>query len=161
MANANTYWEKSRKHQDIMDKMIPLVPAYGECTEGSLLELYRVMQGAYYDMYNNGLGNVEVRVPPLISELAKLRDKGVIAQASTEVQDAVGELTSFYKEYMQAEASAGWMTDEDDGDEYWEDDYPCPAGLKGAFEVLMDFVLELCRDCEDVEAPFQGRAKAA
>lgn len=161
MANENTYWEHNGKHQDVMEKMMPLVPAYGECAEGSLLELYRVMQGAYYDLFNNGLGNVEVRVPPLVSELARLRDKGVLAQASTTVQDAVLELNSFYKEYMQAEASAGWVENADDGDEYWEDDYPCPGGLKGAFEVLMDFVLELCRECDDVEAAFKGAVKAA
>lgn len=161
MVKETTYWNHNGKHQDVAERMNPLVPRQGECTEGSLLELFRVASNAYYDLYNNGMGNAEVRLPSLIDEIGGLREKGVITQASEAVQSAIEEIITFHNEYMDAEATAGWVGDEDDEDEYWEEDYPDSGCLHEPFEVFMDFVLELCRDCDDVEAPFSGVLKAA
>jgi hypothetical protein len=56
----HTYWERRGRHQWMVDALNALVPPSGSVTNKSrnrALETFRIASNAYYDLYNNGLGN--------------------------------------------------------------------------------------------------------
>lgn len=60
MPYENTYWSENGKHQDLLDPLYDLIPAEGEVDKphaNPALERFRKASNAYYDLYNNGLGN--------------------------------------------------------------------------------------------------------
>lgn len=59
-APTHTYWERRGRHQWMVDALNALVPPSGSVANKSrnrALETYRIASNAYYDLYNNGLGN--------------------------------------------------------------------------------------------------------
>ena len=56
----HTYWEHRGRHQWMVDALNALVPPSGSVANKSrnrALETFRIASNAYYDLYNNGLGN--------------------------------------------------------------------------------------------------------
>lgn len=51
------YWMKKGKHQDRFNTLTKLVPQEGH-SEDQFIELIRVTQNVYYDLYNNGGCNI-------------------------------------------------------------------------------------------------------
>lgn len=158
-----TYWAHNGKLQVVADAMSQMIPTQGECTKGSLLELFRLAVNTYQDLYNNGMGNAEVRLPHFIDALGELKALGYVEQASDEVQSAIEQVTGFYEEYVDAEATNGCVTDEDEDldDAYFGDNYPSSRGLYKPMEVLMDYILFLCSNGTEVFNPLAALNKAA
>jgi hypothetical protein len=59
-----TYWNHTGKYQELSDRLQELVPAVGRCNT-SELELFRLVNNIYYDLYNNGLCNAENKLEAL------------------------------------------------------------------------------------------------
>lgn len=55
-----TYWNKKGKHQDLYKQVEGLVPDVGEADDPNI-ELLRCASNVYYDAYNNGGCNFDVR----------------------------------------------------------------------------------------------------
>lgn len=159
--HANTYWNENGKYQAAADAMGKLVPRQGDCTKGSLLELFRLAANAYYDLFNNGLGNAQVRLPELIDALADLERRGYFEKASSDFRMAVVDIQNFNTEFLEAEEGSGWDGDEEE-DEYCEGSaYPATGVMYGALETLLDFILELYGQGVDVHDPLPQAEKAA
>jgi hypothetical protein len=55
-----TLWEGTSELKPIVDKLNLLIPEEGSVLnkeQNKHLELFRIAQNCYYDLYNNGLGN--------------------------------------------------------------------------------------------------------
>jgi len=68
----NIYWNRKGLFQSTVSDIQDLVPSQGE-SDKPLIEIFRLLQNAYYDLYNNGGGN-EIRweFVPKIQELLKI-----------------------------------------------------------------------------------------
>lgn len=68
-----SYWEGKGKYQEEIKLLRSLIPSRGKCDNPSL-EVFCVVQGAYYDAYNNGACNpsrwedLERIVPHLLTQ---------------------------------------------------------------------------------------------
>ncbi len=59
-AMEKSYWGSNGKHQDLHDKLRPLIPNSGSVENPNVnkaLEKFRKASNCYYDLYNNGLCN--------------------------------------------------------------------------------------------------------
>jgi len=56
MDESNTYWNHNGKQQALADRLEERVPTAGEACEK--VELFRLIANVYYDVYNNGGGNL-------------------------------------------------------------------------------------------------------
>ena len=54
----NSYWNDKGEYKEKSKQLRTLVPEIGE-SQNPKIELYRVFQNVYYDLYNNGLCNKE------------------------------------------------------------------------------------------------------
>ena len=71
----NTYWNNKGKHQIESGVLEDLVPATGKA-EGDI-EIFRCITNIYYDIYNNGGGNLGVRSDELKSVKSHLEAQGI------------------------------------------------------------------------------------
>lgn len=161
MTANNTYWAHNGKFQVVADTLGDLTPTSGEATKGSLLDLFRLASNAYHDLYNNGLMNAEIRLPALIDALGDLKLKGYVSRASEATQVAIEEIIDFHNEYMDAEATAGYIGDDEEEEEEMESSYPDNDAMYEALELLVDYLCELCHNGQEVFNPMPAVAKAA
>lgn len=76
----NSYWGNNGKYQDELDKLESLKPDYG-MTENKYMNLLITISSIYYDVYNNGGGNlrdcypdrIEKYLVPFATELKTIR----------------------------------------------------------------------------------------
>ena len=59
----NTYWTGKGVFEKLKNKLGKLIPDSGEAATDKL-NLYRTMANLYYDLYNNGLCNKDIKLPP-------------------------------------------------------------------------------------------------
>lgn len=71
----NTYWNSKGNYQIESEVLQDLVPAKGEA-EGDT-EIFRCITNIYYDIYNNGGGNLGVRSDELKSVKSHLESQGI------------------------------------------------------------------------------------
>lgn len=154
-----TYWGHNGKHQEASVRLGKMVPTSGSMTENSPIEFFRIISNSYYDLYNNGAGNTEVRGEELQDMLQTLSIKRVLSD-DPKVVKALKEARDFVNAYLDAyEAGGEWVGDEDeDGDDEWmEPDYPSVEPLYEAYEVLTDAIIELCLSVDDPSQPVTER----
>lgn len=161
MSTENTYWSENGKHQITADILSDMMPAVGDVTTGSLLQLFILTGRAYRDLYNNGLMNQESVLPPLVDALGDFRRKGYVDQAPDAVQSEIEEIVDFYQEYQDAEAEAQYSDEVDEDGDRLEPDYPSSAPLYEALEVLLDHICEMYQNGPDVFEPLPAARKAA
>jgi hypothetical protein len=58
----NTYWNNNGLYQKDYEALMRLIP-YREEAETNELNLLRTFNNLYYDLYNNGLGNKDIKIP--------------------------------------------------------------------------------------------------
>ena len=54
----NTYWNEEGKYQAEADRINDLMPSWGK-TENKYMNLFLIASNIYYDIYNNGGGNIK------------------------------------------------------------------------------------------------------
>lgn len=157
VSTENTYWSHQGKYQKESEHLDTLIPASGEMTKGSPIECLRVMNNMYYDLYNNGAGNTDVRGEEFEEMLMFLKDGGFLPD-SKGVSQALDECLEFVREYMEASDNPGEWVEMEDGDEEWEEpEYPCSGNLYEPYEVLVSAIIELCMAVEDPTQPVTER----
>lgn len=56
MKKYKTYWDNNGKYNDLVKEIDKKVPDEGASND-NVVEIFRLLQNAYYDLYNNGGGN--------------------------------------------------------------------------------------------------------
>jgi len=59
------YWSSRGRYQSLADKLAELIPVMGEIENAEQrpeLELFRLAQNCYYDIFNNGVCNYEEEI---------------------------------------------------------------------------------------------------
>jgi len=79
-----TYWNSTGKYQELSDRLQKLVPVVGRCNT-SELELFRLVNNIYYDLYNNGLCNAENKLESL-QPVMRWYKQDLLANGMTEEQ---------------------------------------------------------------------------
>jgi len=160
-----TYWSNNGKFQKESESLDALIPSKGEMAKGSPIECLRVLNNSYYDLYNNGAGNTEIRGPEFLDMLKMLQRNNYLPDRP-EVRSAVNECVEFVNEYMEVHENGGprddwgWSGDEDDEEEYQEEVcYPSHHGLYDAYEVLADAIIEMNMAVKDPTVPLRDRPK--
>lgn len=149
-----SYWKNNGRHEEASNNLQALVPAQGEAKKGSPLELFRVAGNAYYDLWNNGMGNAPQRLAPLLETLKAYRSKGILATedaAETALWKDVAALERFYEEFLEAEAFDPLDLEEDDV--YDNPGYPNHERLYFPMERLMDAVIRYASSTQNPETP--------
>lgn len=142
----HTYWNHNGRHQQAADALDEHVPARGEATANSPIELFRVASNAYHDLYNNGLGNAEIRLPPFLAEIQRVIAKGLLPGHDTPaIKDAVKDVADLLADYQE--------TVDEDEDDYEESPYPDAGHLDEPMEILMDAVIQYASQAEDPTKP--------
>lgn len=139
-----TYWGGSGMHQVQAERMSELLNPFlleGKKPEtGSLLDLYEKTQAVYYDLYNSGMANGHLSLPPLADLLNRLKDAAPALGFKLPVRESINAVLGFHDQFMEAEA-LGDQTDVDLNTLEWPDN----EAIKGSLEVLLNFVFELAR----------------
>lgn len=70
----NTYWCNNGKYQKVADEIGKYVPRQNN-SDIPIIEIFRVVANAYYDLYNNGGGNAcRWEFVPIVKEQLKIID---------------------------------------------------------------------------------------
>lgn len=144
-----SYWNHNGRHEEASKNLQALVPAKGEATLGSPIELFRLAANCYYDLYNNGMCNAPQRLTPLIEALENYRSKGILATQDDEekaLAEDIAILERFHDETMEAEAAD---PDGDDDDVF----FPSHHHLYHPMERLLDAVIRYASSANNPEAP--------
>lgn len=149
-----SYWNHNGRYQEAASNLQALVPAEGEATKDSPLELFLVARGAFHDLHNNGMANAAQRLAPLLETLKAYRSKGILATedaAETALWKDVAALERFYEEFLEAEAFD--PLDLEEGDVYDNPGYPNHERLYFPMERLMDAVIDYASGARDPQSP--------
>jgi hypothetical protein len=138
----NSYWSNNGKHQADLDRLQALVPARGEAVACSPVEFIRLAVNAYYDLYNNGFINAEIKLTPLVEAFPLMQSVGALSSEGDDAK-AVDAMEEYLSEYMDAENGPahwgdGFDESEDDEDCEMPIDYPNDSAAEWPMEHLMD-----------------------
>ena len=128
-----TYWDNTGKYQDVLGSAFDDVPLNGKASSVEA-ELLRAVNSIYYDLYNNGLANVESKLPPLRNAMRSLHTQLVESGLTQEQYDMIW----FCWEPLETEPGQDRDLDEPDG--YfpeWDGSW-FTERLELAFEALAD-----------------------
>lgn len=137
-----SYWNNTGRHQKLYNSLHKLIPASGSVEDNEELELVRVVSNIYYDLYNNGLCNIETRLPE-VRGMMDLFKKVLIEKMGVEQFDLV------YRCWVLIE-SWDYSSSEWDSDGYfpeWDNETGWfSERLMLAFETLLDAAIEICAE---------------
>lgn len=69
-----TYWNYNGKYQEAYNELSPLIPIQN-LTNHDYMNLIITFGNLYYDLYNNGLMNKDIRLPDVMPYLEKFREE--------------------------------------------------------------------------------------
>lgn len=105
-----TYWTNNGKHQELLCYTYDDVPLLG-VAQTAEVELLRTVNNIYYDLYNNGLANVESKLPPLRDAMRSLHTQLIANGLTREQYDMIW----FCWEPLETEPGKDRDIDEPDG----------------------------------------------
>lgn len=143
----HTYWNYNGRHQQAAEALNEHPLAQSEATANSPIELFRVASNVYQDLYNDGLGNAEILLPPFLAEIQRVIAKGLLPGHDTPaIKEAVKDVADLLDDYQQT-------VDEDEEDGYEASPYPDAGHLDEPMEILMDAIIEYASQAEDPTQP--------
>lgn len=154
-AEKGIYWDHEGMHQSYVETINSYIPSKGS-VEDTFLELFRTASNVYYDLYNNGLGNAQIKLPPFLDHLENiLRSQKHIFDDIDDMDAFKGNvrvIEEFWNDYKKAEDEGRYMYCEDSEDEeYIEGLYPEPSTCEEPMEHIMDSIILICAKQLDLE----------
>lgn len=143
-----SYWGETGRYQLVYNGLHKLIPASGSVEDNDELELLRVVSNLYYDLYNNGLCNVEIRLP----EAKEMMDifRGLLVQKM-----GAEQFNLVYRCWVAREKGFYFHEEDDFDDGYFPEwDYSTnwfSERLLLAFESLLDAAIEICAAGQAIE----------
>lgn len=151
-----SYWGETGRYQLVYNGLHKLIPASGSVKDNDELELLRVVSNLYYDLYNNGLCNAEIRLPD-VKEMMDIFRELLIQKMGSEQFGLVYECWVQYKstscghwdnnkwDFVDDTDSSGYFPEWDSSTGWFSE------RLMLAFEKLLDAAVEICVAAQERE----------
>lgn len=142
------YWNHEGKHQSYVEALNSYTPSEDK-VEDTTLELFRVASNLYYDLYNNGLVNALITVPPFLDHLEDmfLSQEDILNEIEDmdHFKNSVRDIEEFLNDYQKAEHESRYVYCEDSEDEeYIEGLYPDSSTCEEPMEHILDNIILIC-----------------